>query len=245
MSHNLSSQDGVVVFILLIVQGDFFKSLTILSPLPFIIQVCRLRTHYYLNGHLSSCDLSVVFLFCWMTLQHHVSKGISQTRSSSWSLSSLLQDGRLRPGDQLIAINKESLIGVTHDEAKSMLNKVKFRWVTHGDSNLSFSIFKQVLCIVFSWRKCNRCVCSYIVFMDLLSSQDSTVEIAFIPGKGLFPSSTSLHNGIQRAAGNNYNSGRLKVHIRSPEVSWFLLFFFFYRKDEKKNWQTGYLLQYM
>ncbi|KAM3597363.1 uncharacterized protein V6R79_003590 [Siganus canaliculatus] len=85
------------------------------------------------------------------------------------------RDGRLRPGDQLIAINKESLIGVTHEEAKSMLNKVKF-------------------------------------------SQDSAVEIAFIPGKGLFPSSTSLHNGIQRATGNNYNSGRLKVHIRSPEI---------------------------
>ncbi|XP_071357458.1 syntaxin-binding protein 4 isoform X2 [Trachinotus anak] len=85
------------------------------------------------------------------------------------------RDGRLRPGDQLIAINKESLIGVTHEEAKSMLNKVKF-------------------------------------------SQDSTVEIAFIPGKGLFPSSASLHNGVQRAAGNSYNSGRLKVHIRSPEI---------------------------
>lgn len=52
-----------------------------------------------------------------------------------------------------------------------------------------------------------------------VSSQDSVVEIAFIPGKGLFPSSTSLHNGVQRAAGNNYNAGRLKVHIRSPEVS--------------------------
>ncbi|KAK2885186.1 hypothetical protein Q8A73_021660 [Channa argus] len=86
------------------------------------------------------------------------------------------RDGRLRPGDQLIAINKESLIGVTHEEAKSMLNKVKF-------------------------------------------SQDSMVEIAFIPGKGLFPSSMSLHNGMQRASGNSYNSGRLKVHIRSPESS--------------------------
>ncbi|KAM9391621.1 LOW QUALITY PROTEIN: syntaxin-binding protein 4 [Pholidichthys leucotaenia] len=85
------------------------------------------------------------------------------------------RDGRLRPGDQLIAINKESLIGVTHEEAKSMLNKVRL-------------------------------------------SQDSAVEIAFIPGKGLFPSSMSLHNGVQRASGNIYNSGRLKVHIRSPEI---------------------------
>ncbi|XP_059203864.1 syntaxin-binding protein 4 [Centropristis striata] len=87
------------------------------------------------------------------------------------------RDGRLRPGDQLIAVNKESLIGVTHEEARSMLNKVKL-------------------------------------------SQDGSVEIAFIPGKGLFPSSTSLHNGVQRATGNNNysNSGRLKVHIRSPEI---------------------------
>ncbi|KAJ3601278.1 hypothetical protein NHX12_032251 [Muraenolepis orangiensis] len=84
------------------------------------------------------------------------------------------RDGRLRPGDQLIAINKESLIGVTHEEAKSMLNKVKF-------------------------------------------SQDSVVEIAFIPGKGSFPSSTSLHNGVQRAAGSSSASARLKLPHRSPE----------------------------
>ncbi|XP_036408732.1 syntaxin-binding protein 4 [Megalops cyprinoides] len=85
------------------------------------------------------------------------------------------RDGRLRPGDQLIAINKESLIGVTHEEAKSLLSKAKF-------------------------------------------SQEGVVEIAFIPGKGPFPSSTSLHNGMQRGVGNGYNSSRLKVHVRSPEI---------------------------
>ncbi|XP_028841151.1 syntaxin-binding protein 4 isoform X2 [Denticeps clupeoides] len=85
------------------------------------------------------------------------------------------RDGRLRPGDQLIAINKESLIGVTHEEAKSVLNKVKF-------------------------------------------SQDGVIEVAFIPGKGTFPSSTSLHNGVQRGVGNGYSCSRLKVHARPAEI---------------------------
>ncbi|XP_030206279.1 syntaxin-binding protein 4 isoform X1 [Gadus morhua] len=84
------------------------------------------------------------------------------------------RDGRLRPGDQLIAINKESLIGVTHEEARSMLKKVKL-------------------------------------------SQDSVVEIAFIPGKGSFPSSSSLHNGAQRAAGSSSGSARYRPPHRSPE----------------------------
>ncbi|KAK2916495.1 hypothetical protein Q8A67_000869 [Cirrhinus molitorella] len=85
------------------------------------------------------------------------------------------RDGRLRPGDQLIAINKESLIGVTYEEAKTVLNKVKF-------------------------------------------SQEPVVDIAFIPGKGPFSNSPSLHNGVQRGVGNGYNSSRLKVHVRSPEM---------------------------
>ncbi|KAI5097106.1 syntaxin-binding protein 4-like isoform X1 [Silurus meridionalis] len=81
------------------------------------------------------------------------------------------RDGRLKAGDQLIAINKESLIGVTHEEAKNAIGRVKL-------------------------------------------SHEPMVEIAFIPLKGHFPCSTSLHSGVQRAGAKS----RFKVHVTCPQV---------------------------
>nr|XP_056714888.1 syntaxin-binding protein 4 [Euleptes europaea] len=49
------------------------------------------------------------------------------------------KDGRLRPGDQLVSINKESLIGVTYEEARNILQKSKMR----SDSSWEIAFVQQ------------------------------------------------------------------------------------------------------
>eukprot|EP00073_Rattus_norvegicus_P038895 XP_008766265.1 PREDICTED: syntaxin-binding protein 4 isoform X4 [Rattus norvegicus] len=49
------------------------------------------------------------------------------------------KDGRLKPGDQLVSINKESMIGVSFEEAKNILTRAKLRW----ESPLEIAFIRQ------------------------------------------------------------------------------------------------------
>ncbi|NXW03412.1 STXB4 protein, partial [Fregetta grallaria] len=54
------------------------------------------------------------------------------------------KDGRLKPGDQLVSINKESMIGVSYEEAKSIINRTKTRYLLESYWEIAFIRQKNI-----------------------------------------------------------------------------------------------------
>ncbi|XP_023561254.1 syntaxin-binding protein 4 [Octodon degus] len=51
------------------------------------------------------------------------------------------KDGRLKPGDQLVSVNKESMIGVSLEEANSIITRAK--WSARSESTWEIAFIKQ------------------------------------------------------------------------------------------------------
>ncbi|XP_048465630.1 syntaxin-binding protein 4 [Rhincodon typus] len=126
-------------------------------------------------------------------------------------------DGQLQPGDQILEVNGESLVGVTNESAVEILRAAS------SSNNMRLMIARDEQ----GRREFLELLANYGSRDSTGSARNSpipqgcgTITIAFLPGKGSIHSAASLHNGdhlMQKSTGNSYSSCRMKVHVRTPK----------------------------
>ncbi|KAI8508810.1 hypothetical protein Bbelb_139090 [Branchiostoma belcheri] len=85
------------------------------------------------QGPPNSSDVQVITIAKSSGLGISVEGGTNRPEGPLVYVTEILQggdcyrDGQLQPGDQLVAINGESLVGITHEEARSIITRVKLR----------------------------------------------------------------------------------------------------------------------
>ncbi|GAB1296663.1 Syntaxin-binding protein 4 [Apodemus speciosus] len=93
------------------------------------------------------------------------------------------KDGRLKPGDQLVSINKESMIGVSFEEAKSIITRAKLR----SESPWEIAFIRQK---PYCGHPGNNCCPSPQVSEDC-GPQTSTFNLLSSPPETLVPKTSS------------------------------------------------------
>ncbi|XP_029402397.1 syntaxin-binding protein 4 isoform X2 [Mus pahari] len=94
------------------------------------------------------------------------------------------KDGRLKPGDQLVSINKESMIGVSFEEAKSIITRAKLR----SESPWEIAFIRQKS---YCGHPGNICCLSPQVSEDC-GPQTSTFNLLSSPSETLVPKTSSV-----------------------------------------------------
>lgn len=94
------------------------------------------------------------------------------------------KDGRLKPGDQLVSVNKESMIGVSFEEAKSIITRAKLR----SESPWQIAFIRQKS---YSGHPGNVCCPSPLRASEDSGPQTSAFNLLSPPPEALVPKTSS------------------------------------------------------
>ncbi|XP_058531254.1 syntaxin-binding protein 4 [Ochotona princeps] len=123
------------------------------------------------------------------------------------------KDGRLKPGDQLVSVNKESMIGVSFEEAKSIITRTKLR----SESVCEIAFIRQKRSS--SHSETLSCA-SFLRASGKNGPQASAVSLLSSPPEMLIPRTSSTPKA-QDSILPSFKINQTKTGCREPEYTSF------------------------